>query len=283
MYEPFIGSEAVAQGMPWGELQRRHNRIFRDVYVAAEADVTAVVRARAAWLWSRRRGVVAGFAAASLHGSNWVDRTLDVDIYHDNRHRLPGLNPRAEQLSSEDICMVDGVPLTTPARTAVDLGCWYPLMKGLAGIDALARATELKIADIELVLARQGRRRGIVGARRAIGLADPGAQSPKESWLRAVLIEAGLPRPQTQIPVRDENGTPIAYLDMGWEYAMVAAEYDGDHHRTRRSQYSYDIRRLEMLQRRGWTIIRVTVEHSASDVVRRVRDALSGYLNAGQR
>ena len=54
-----------------------------------------------------------------------------------------------------------------------------------------------------------------------------GAQSPKETWLRLVLIQAGLPRPQTQIPVYDEFGEVIAYLDMGWEDVKVAVEYDG--------------------------------------------------------
>ena len=51
-----------------------------------------------------------------------------------------------------------------------------------------------------------GGRRGIIQARKTIGLADAGAQSPKESWLRTVLVEAGLPRPQTQIPIHDEWG-----------------------------------------------------------------------------
>jgi very-short-patch-repair endonuclease len=84
-----------------------------------------------------------------------------------------------------------------------------------------------------------------------------------------------LPRPQTQIPIHDEWGKAIAYLDMGWAELKVAVEYDGDHHRTSRSQYSYDVRRSEMLARRGWIVIRVTAEDSPEDVLRRVRDALA--------
>ena len=275
MVEAFIGSEAVAQGMSWGELQRGSTRIYRDVYVPAGTDVTAVIRAQAAWLWSRRRGVVAGLAAAALHGSKWVDHSVNVDLYHGNRHRLPGLTARAERLGEDEIREVRGVPATTPTRTALDLACWLPLMAAVASIDALARVTELNIADVELHAMRKRGRRGITRARRAIGLADAGAQSPKESWLRTIILQAGLPRPRTQIPVHDEFGRPIAYLDMGWEDIKVAVEYDGDHHRTRRSQYSYDIRRLEMLHRRGWIVIRVTAEDTAEDVLRRVRDALA--------
>ena len=54
----------------------------------------------------------------------------------------------------------------------------------------------------------------------------------------------GLPRPQTQIPVFDEFGNAVAYLDMGWEDVKVAVEYDGDQHRTDQRQYAEVIRRV---------------------------------------
>lgn len=275
MVHAFLGSEAVAGGMSWGQLQRSSTRVFRDVYVPAGIEIDAVIRAQAAWLWSRRRAVIAGLGAAALHGSKWIDHAIAVDLYHGNRHRLPGLITRAEVLSSEQICLLSGIPVTTPERTALDLACWHPLSDAVAEIDALARATDVPMVAVRLLAEQQRGRRGITGARRAIELVDAGAQSPKESWLRVLLIQAGLPTPQTQIPIHDEFGNAIAYLDMGWPDLKIAVEYDGDHHRTRRSQYSYDIRRLEMLQRRGWIVIRVTAEDSPPDVLRRVRDALA--------
>src|SRR6185312_13567677 len=137
-------------------------------------------------------------------------------------------------VEADEIEMVGGVAVTSPTRTALDLGCWYPTMTAVAGIDALAGATEIEAADVELLARRYAGRRGIARARRAAELFDAGAQSPKESWLRVVLIEAGLPRPQTQIPVVDEFGGPIAYLDMGWQDLKVAVEYDGEQHRSDR-------------------------------------------------
>lgn len=166
--------------------------------------------------------------------------------------------------------------MTSAARTALDLGCWYPTIAAVAGIDALARATQIKTADVELLVERYSGRRGIVQAREAVALFDSGAQSPKESWLRIVLIQAGLPRPQTQIPVLNEFGSAIAYLDMGWEDVKVAVEYDGDHHRTDRRQYGWDIRRAEMLQRRGWIVIRVVTGDRPRDIIHRVRAARAG-------
>jgi very-short-patch-repair endonuclease len=272
--EPFIGSEAVAAGITThSQLRRCYTRLYRDVYIGAGAELTPAVRARGAWLWSRRRGVIAGFSAAALHGSKWVDTARPVDIIHDNRHPQPALQVWGDRLEHDEFELMDGVPLTTAARTALDLACWYPTTTAVASIDALARATELKLADVELLAARYRGRRGLEHARMSLDLVDAGAQSPKETWLRLVLVQAGLPRPQTQIPVGDEFGCLIGYLDMGWEDSKVAVEYDGDHHRSDRSQYNWDIRRLERLQGRGWIVVRVVAGDQPADIIRRVRAA----------
>src|SRR5947209_2503502 len=202
MGEPFIGSEAVARrALTKSQLSSRYTRLFPDVYVDPDVEVTAALRAIAGWLWARRRGVVAGFSASALHGSKWVEATRAVELLHDNRHRVPGIQTRGDRLECDEIDAVAGIPVTSPARTALDLGCWYPTMTAVAAIDALARATDFKAADVELLVQRYTGRRGLRRARQAVGLFDAGAQSPKESWLRVVLMQAGLPRPQTQIPV----------------------------------------------------------------------------------
>ncbi|OBB81959.1 hypothetical protein A5760_13430 [Mycobacterium colombiense] len=274
MAEPFIGSEAVAAGVAsHSQLRRRYTRVFRDVYVTEGTELTHDVRARAAWLWSGRRGVIAGLSAASLHGSEWVDAARPVDIIHDNRHAPSGLQVWGDRFESDEVELLGGVDVTSPARTALDLACWYSSTTAVAAIDALLRATDLKVADAELLAARYRGRRGLERARVNLGLVDAGAQSPKETWLRLVLIRGGLPRPQTQIPVVDEFGSAFAYLDMGWEDVKVAVEYDGDQHRSDRSQYTWDIRRLERLQRRGWIVVRVVSGDRPADIVRRVREA----------
>ncbi len=249
--------------------------MFSDVYVPRDLDIDATVRAKAGWLWTRRRGVVAGFAAAALHGSRWVDDRLVVQLIHDNRRNPPGIQTHRDRIDDDEIVLVAGMPVTSPARTALDLGCWYPTMSAVAGIDALARATQFDAAELELLASRYPGRRGVARARQAIELFDAGAQSPKESWLRVVLMQAGLPRPHTQIPVCDEFGTTFAYLDMGWEEVKVAVEYDGDQHRSDRRQYSWDVRRSETLQRLGWIVIRVLAGDRPAEVVGRVRAALA--------
>jgi very-short-patch-repair endonuclease len=70
------------------------------------------------------------------------------------------------------------------------------------------------------------------------------------------------------------DGAHVYYLDMGWEDLMVAVEYDGEHHRVDRWQYTKDIRRSEALERLGWLIVRVVATDRPADIIRRVRDAL---------
>lgn len=276
MVEPFIGSEAVAVGaMTKSQLTTQCRRLFSNVYVLRDVAVDAEVRAKAGWLWTGRRGVIAGFSAAALHGSKWIDDRQVVQLIHDNRRNPSGIQTHRDRIADDEIVQVAGMPITTPARTALDFGCWYPTMTAVAGIDALARAIEIKAADVELLASRYPGRRGVARARQAIELFDGGAQSPKESWLRVVLIQAGLPRPRTQIPVRDEFGNPFAYLDMGWEDVKVAVEYDGEQHRNDRRQYTWDVRRLESLERLGWIVIRVVAGDQPAEIVRRVRTALA--------
>jgi hypothetical protein len=275
MTDPFLGSEALAVGAltPY-ELRTRYAALHKDVYVPRDSELTAVLRAKACWLRSRRRGVLAGFSASALHGSKWIDGALPAAIIDTNRRPTPGVQVWEERIAPDEIATVGGMRVTTPARTALDLARRYATDGAVAAIDALIQATELKMADVELLVDRYRGRRGMKGARLALELVDGGAQSPKETWLRLLLIRAGFPRPQTQIPVLNEWGWADAYLDMGWEDIKVAAEYEGEHHLTSRYHYVKDIRRLEKLERRyGWIVVRVVAEDHPNDIIRRVAEA----------
>lgn len=275
MTDAFLGSEALAVGaLTPHELRSRYVPLHKDVYVPRDAELTAVLRAKACWLRSRRRGVLAGFSASALHGSKWIDPTLPAAIIDTNRRKAPGVQVWEERIEPDEISVVDGMRLTTPARTTLDLARRHPTAVAVASIDALAQAVELKPADIDLLVERYKGRRGMKAARAALQLIDSGAQSPKETWLRLLLMRAGFPRPQTQIPVRNEWGWAEAYLDMGWDDIKVAVEYDGDQHRSSRAQYVKDIRRLEMLEQRyGWIVVRVIAEDHRNDIIRRVCEA----------
>lgn len=285
MAGPFIGSEAVAAGeLTKSELRTKYERLFRDIYAPRGIALTPDVLAHSAWLWSGRKAVVAGRSAAAVLGAQWVD-LRPVELIHMNRNPVPGIKVRGDELAADEQTIIDGVPTTTAARTALDLACWYPINTAVVVLDALIRATAVPMSAVQTLVDRYPGRRGIRRARQSLALTDGGAQSPKETWLRLLIVSAGLPPPQTQIPVRDAHGSVIAYLDMGWEEIKVAVEYDGEQHRNQREQYVWDIRRREILDGAGWLVVRVVAGDKPIDVVGRVRAAIArrASLQSGGR
>lgn len=274
MWEPFVGSAEVAAGRLTKYTLRssRFVAVHHDIYVVRGTRPTAVLRAKAAWLWSRTRGVVPGQSAAVLHGAKWVSDQAPAELLYDCR-RPPNIRTWSDRVEADEIELIAGMRVTTPARTALDLACRYPFDKAVAAIDALARATSLKTADVELLAARYRGRRNIRRARAVLALIDAGAESPRETWLRLLLIRAGFPPPHTQIPVYDGYGQLVAVVDMGWEEIQVAADYDGDHHRSDPVRFARDIHRFEAVTELGWIDVRVTKADTEGGIISRVQAA----------
>ncbi len=227
-----------------------------------------------------RRSLVTGRAASAVYGARWVEEHAPVELLWRNNHCPPGIIARGERFQADEVASIAGISVASPARAAYDLARHLPRIKAVAHLDALARATGLTARDAMLLIDRYRGARGNKRARRVLELMDAGAESPRESWLRLVVVDAGLPRPTTQIRVTD--GQLVAYLDMGWRDQLVALEYEGDQHRTDRRQYVKDIRRADMLERLGWRVIRVIKEDRPRDIVARVARALArpGYAVA---
>lgn len=219
----------------------------------------------AGWCWSDGNGVLAGWSAAAVLGSRWIPTRSPSVVVVGARQVKP--NPMLMawhwHLDPREVVSVDGVLVTTPARTAYDLGRRLPLLEAVTAIDELCwigctePTTVLRSAELHPGA------RGLVALRRAVALADPGAESPWETRTRLALVMGGLPRPETQIEVFDGCGKFVGRVDLGWRRWRVAVEYDGAHHRDP-AQFAQDLRRHNRLTAAGWTAIRVT----AADVLR---------------
>jgi hypothetical protein len=258
---PFVGTEALARGaVSRRTLVSRHDRVYRNVYVPKGEVPTPVARGVAAWLWSGRQATVAGMSAAALHGTLWIDPRLPAELYRRNGKPVKGILIHRDELFDDESQLVRGVPATTSARTAFDLGRRSGRTEGLIRVDALANATGLQPLDVEPLIERHGGVRGLVQLRELLALMDGGAESPQETRTRLVLIDAGLPRPRTQIVVYDEFGEPFARIDMGYEAFRVGVEYDGPQHWTDPAQRTWDIERQAKLLAQGWIIVRVSAD-----------------------
>jgi very-short-patch-repair endonuclease len=267
---PFVGSEAIERGLVRKhELRSLYRRVFPDVYVAKSAILTLNQRARAGWLWSHRQGVIAGLTASALHGAKWVDENAPVELVWPNARPARGLRTYDMRVRADEFGPMGDMRVTTPARTGFDIARRKPLYAAVANLDALGNATGLTGGAILRVARNHRGSPGLRQLAKALDLYDSGAASPKETWLRLLVVREGYPRPRTQIPVISADGRRRYYLDMGWESMMLALEYDGEQHRLDPIQYRYDIQRSEDLDELGWTRVRVVKTNSAADVLRR--------------
>jgi hypothetical protein len=275
MAQVILGGEAVAAGVVTRhELGRWYAPVFRGVYAPKDTDLSLRDRAIAAWLASKRNGVVAGVAASALHGAPWVDPDVPIELVGVKIRPQAGLIPRTERVADDEITRVGGLPLTTRVRTAFDVGRHLDRPEALARLDALMWNQKFSTDAVLALAGRYPRARGLRQLRELLPLVDGGAESPRESRIRLSLHDAGFPRPETQIPVLAGSTQPMAFLDMGWRDFKVAVEYDGDHHRKDRRQYVKDLARLRMLEALGWTVIRVIAEDRPQQWLARVEDAL---------
>lgn len=276
---PFVGSEALAaRVIPERAMRTLYQPVYPDVFVPWGVAPSAVERAKAAWLWSRRRGAVAGQSAAAMLGTKWVDGAQPAELIHDNRKPPAGLIVHSDVLTMGETQDVDGVAVTTAARTAFDLGRHTPSrLRAVQRLDALVNATDVKLLDVEAVMAAHRGARGMPWLRKVLPLVDGGAESPQETLARLVLIDAGLPSPRTQIQVYDGYGCFVARIDMGYEDVMVGIEYDGPQHWTDPAVRQADIDRQVALQDLGWKVIRASrdlLKFRRGTFVERVASAL---------
>jgi hypothetical protein len=268
---PFVGSEALDSGrMKKHQLRAQFRAEFPDVYVPKDAVLTLRQRTVAGWLWSHREGVLAGLTASAWHGAKWVDASSPIELISPNGRRPRGLRTYNMRLRSDESSLLRGLRVTTPERTAFDIGRRGRPDDAIARLDALGNATGFKTEDVLTLADRHRGARGLAQLRAGLDLYDPGAQSPKETWLRLLVIRAGYPRPQTQIPVLSPDGKRQYYLDMGWKELMLAVEYDGAQHREDPIQFAKDILRSEDLDELGWSRLRVVKSNRAADVLRRL-------------
>lgn len=253
--DPFRGSHALTSGaVTRSQLRTRYRAVFRDVYITGDTELTAAVKARAAWLSTG--STLAGLSAAAVLGTKWLDAAAPAEIVRTHRHGQRGIVVRSYRLADDEVCTVAGMRATTPARTAFDLGRGHPTAKVTPILDALLHATGIKPADVKALAGRYPGARGIRRLRASLELADGGAESPQETRVRLLLVGAGLPKPQTQI----EFPNLRIRVDMGWREYKVAVEYDGIQHWEDRYQRSWDIERIALLEAAGWAVIRVSAE-----------------------
>lgn len=269
--EPFIGSAAVRAGiLTRHRLASDYRALYRDVYVPRNLELTAMMRAQAVWLSTG--ATLCGLSAAAAWGTKWLDPLAPAEVLRSNRHSQADMVIRSYRVSDEELALSGGLPVTTAARTAFDIGRRYRPDAAIPILDALLAATGISADEVAEVADRWPGVRGVRRVQPILELVDAGAESPQESRLRLILIRGGLPRPECQIRFPELR----IRIDMGWREWKVAVEYDGVQHWSDAKQRAWDIERIALLEAAGWVVVRVSAAMLARPevVIARVRDKL---------
>jgi hypothetical protein len=254
-------------------------RPFTDVYVSAEAYQAQDHRmwCDAVALTLRDGEAIDRYSAAFLWGVDLLSRDSAVTVSVSRAARVwphPRRDVVRTALAPDDVTVIAGIPLTTPLRTAVDLGRQRNRKRALIALDAMCHRRLVRRPELE----DHARHRSLKGCRQLrtlLPLVDPRAESPMETLLRLLLHDAGAPPPTPQYEVRGNDGRLIGRVDLAYPQWRIAIEYEGDHHRER-AQFRRDIARVNALRDAGWLVLRFT----ADDVLKRPTGVVSQVARA---
>lgn len=166
-------------------------------------------------------------SAAVIHGLPLLTRRLPdvVAVRTGGGHGAVNrtLHARRASLAAEDVAEVDGLPVTSLARTVADLVRGLPFPEAVMVADAgLAKGL-----DRDELLERTATGRGCRMAERALLFADPRSESAGESLSRVRIHQLGLPAPDLQRNLYDARGRLLGRADFWWEEFRLAGEFDG--------------------------------------------------------
>jgi len=184
----------------------------------------------ATWPLLGENAVLSHASAAVLHGlPTWEqDLTKVIVTRPEGGHGRAGtcLHARLGTLEPDQVCQLDGLRVTSLARTAVDRACGLSYERAVATLDAALRAG-VQHSELEHIVRLSKRRHGIGIARAALAFADGASESVGESVSRVVIAQVGLPEPALQVEIRDRHGRWVARSDFGWLEQRVVGEFDG--------------------------------------------------------
>jgi hypothetical protein len=162
---------------------------------------------------------------------------------------------------------------TALPRTLARLCLLGPAVEALAAIDKAVRLGLTNAAALRRFADGSNRHAGAGRLRTLAALSAP-AESPMETRLRWLLIEAGLPRPEVQAVLSDGSARFVGRADLYYPTARLVLEFDGGNHRERMVE---DNRRQNLLINAGYRLLRFTavdIHNRADVVVAQVRAAL---------
>ena len=264
-----LSGSAIGRRLEAGRLQPLH----RGVYLVGPVRSHRVTDMAAA-LAGGPEALISHVSAASLWRMGKVEPPSEVhlSVPGSGRSRRPGIRfHRVAQWADDERAVVDGIPVTSPARTLLDLA-------GMVGVRELERAAAFAMreglidsGELARLPERYLRRPGLAMVRSLLrDLEGPSfTRSEAERRCLDLFREAGLPRPHSNVPCGPYE------LDLFWPDHGVAVEVDGRAHHSSRRRFEGDRRKDMWLRARGIQVIRLTWRQIT-------RDAVASAVQLGQ-
>jgi very-short-patch-repair endonuclease len=277
--DPFTVADARGAGLTWESLQTRSwRRMSRGQYAWTGLRYDVELMLRAAHKRLPDRAAFSGRTAGWIHGLDVPPcEPIEVTIPRDVPIRTrAGVRLRRASLLESDLAICRGFRVTTPLRTAIDLGSCADLVEATVAVDMALHARIVDLRTLHRYVDSSSGTKGIKRLRRAVDLAEPRSESPMETRLRMELIKGRLPKPEVQVDLHDHAGRFLARADLYYGDVRLLIEFDGQHHTERLVP---DLRRQNGLLNAGYHILRFTAAdlktHGAvASQVRKTRSAL---------
>jgi very-short-patch-repair endonuclease len=264
----------------------RLHRLYRTVYAVGHERISPDGRALAAVLACGPRAVLCAKSGAAL----WTLRRTasakwDVMTADRGRTAPEGIRlRRVRSLAGEEVTETRGVPVTTVARTLVDLAADLPVSAVALAINEAEVLGLFDLDEIIAVLEKANGRRGVRRFRAALAQSPPGRiRSPLEERFFTLVSSSDLIMPRFNATVR--AGDRVFEVDAHWPRQKVIVELDGEAvHGTRRAFHADRARDLA-LAGEGYVVVRLTwsrVTHEGRAVIAELRRLLALRSKGGQ-
>lgn len=205
----------------------------------------------------------------------------DRGISHSRQRRGLVVHRRQALLRST---FIREVPLLSAERTFVDIATQLEDRPLLSVGDWLVRRGHVDVLDLKAFVL-ESHLDGVQRARRVAPLVREDVDSVRESDVRWIIFDAGLPDPVPNLPIFDADGVQIAKGDLAYPAYQVLVEHDGWHHERDAAQRQRDHLRRERLDGEGWLVIVITAQdfRNEKQIAWRVYNALKLRGYAGPR
>jgi very-short-patch-repair endonuclease len=263
----FTNDDARRVGLSKRQVDRRVGRswclVYEGVYRVSGAPITWHSDLRAATLAAGEGAAISHRSGAALYEIPGGSREfIELSCIRWRRTVRPGLVVHeSRRLDPRDIQLMNGVPVTTPERTLLDLASQFPRANYLEFVIHAARRKRLITYESTKEMFDRHARRGLKGVsalREALERWDPSSratESEMETLLLQALRKSGLPEPVAQHDVTDAAGRFVARADVAYPAFRIAIEYDSMQEHSDEFQIARDAARRNRLLAAGYVVI----------------------------